>query len=141
MATVPTQVTPLGILPRIRAKIFRVRAVVPESVYADQAARVDVQNTGGTSLTREYFGTTTINGNYAEIWTYKLNSDIKAFMTIYKDPDTGEFVFSVARIAWDALNVLFDGAGVGTAPTFPAVSADMTPSIGYVSFRAAPPSA
>lgn len=140
MAAIP-QVTPLGILPKIRAKIFRVRAVVPEPIYTVEADRVDVQDTTGASLTKAYFGTTMIGGNYGEVWIYSLNSDIKAFMTVYKDPDTGEFVFSVARIAWDPLNILFDGAIVGTAPTFPAVTADMTLSIGYVSFRAAPPSA
>jgi len=137
MAEIPT-VTPLGVVPRIRAKIFRIRAAIPESIYSSQAERVDVQiNT--TSLTREYIGTTTVAGQYAELWIFKMNSDVKAIMTIYKDPTTGEYVFNLSRLAWDAMNVLFDGAVIGTSPTFPAVTADMTPSVGYVSFRGAPP--
>lgn len=132
------QLGTLGIVPKIRAKIMRIRAVVPESIYSDQAARVDVQ-IGGTSLTREYFGQYYVNTTYKEIWVFKQNGEIKAFMTIYKDETTGEFVFGVSRMAWDAMDVLFDGALVGTSPTFPAVSADMTPSVGYVTFRGAPP--
>jgi hypothetical protein len=136
-AQIPT-VTPLGIVPRIRSKIFRVRAALPESLYSSQAQRVDVQ-IGGASLTREYVGTTTAAGQYAEFWTFKKDSDVKAIMTVHKDPTTGEYVFNLSRLAWDAMDVLFDGAVIGTSPTFPAVTADMTPSVGYVSFRGAPP--
>lgn len=136
-AQIPT-ITPLGVVPRIRAKIFRIRAAIPEPIYSSQAQRVDVQ-IGGTSLTREYVGTTTAAGQYAELWLFKNNSDVKAIMTVHKDPTTGEFVFNLSRLAWDAMDVLFDAAVIGTSPTFPAVRADMTPSVGYVSFRGAPP--
>jgi hypothetical protein len=131
---IPT-VTPLGIVPRFRAKMFRVRAALPESIYASQAERADVQ-IGGVSLTREYVGTTMVAGQPAELWAFKKNSDIKAVMTVHKDPTTGEYVFNLARTAWDAVDVLFDAALVGT---FPAVTADLTLSVGYVSFRGAPP--
>ncbi|MEM2291647.1 MAG: hypothetical protein QXX41_00055 [Nitrososphaerota archaeon] len=136
-AQIPT-VTPLGILPRFRAKVFRIRAAIPEPIYASQAERVDVQ-IGGASLTREYVGTTTVAGQYAELWVFKKDSDVKAIMTVHKDPTTGEYVFNLSRLSWDAMDVLFDAAIIGTSPTFPAVTADMTPSVGYVSFRGAPP--
>lgn len=136
-AQIPT-VTPLGILPRFRAKVFRIRAAIPEPIYTSQAERVDVQ-IGGASLTREYIGTTTVTGQYAEFWVFKKNSDVKAVMTVHKDPTTGEYVFNLSRLAWDDMDVLFDAAIIGTSPTFPAVTADMTPSVGYVSFRGAPP--
>jgi hypothetical protein len=138
LATQIPTITPLGIVPRIRSKISRVRAVIQESLYSSQAERVDVQ-IGGSSLTREYIGTTTVAGQYAELWFFKKNSDVKAIMTVHKDPTTGEYVFNLSRLAWDAMDVLFDSALIGTSPTFPAVTADMTPSVGYVSFRGAPP--
>jgi hypothetical protein len=136
-AQIPS-VTPLGIIPRVRSKILRVRAAIPESLYSSQAERVDVQ-IGGSSLTREYAGTTTAAGQYAELWVFRKNSDVKALMTVHKDPTTGEYVFNLSRLAWDAMDVLFDAAIIGTSPTFPSVAADMTPSVGYVSFRGAPP--
>lgn len=138
MAELPT-VGALGILPRVRATLFRIRAALPRPRYEEQAKRVDVRDAAGVSLALEYLTTFSIGEVYAELYCFKKNNDIQALMSIYFDEATSEYVFGVSRNVWDALDVLFDAVLIGTAPTFPAVTADMVVSLGYVTFRAAPP--
>lgn len=126
----------LGILPQFRATLMRIRAALPRPRYSDQAARVDVQS-AGVSLTLSYLTSFSVGGTYAELWGFFKNGDIQALLSIYFDEATSEYVFSVTRNVWDALDVYFDGALIGTAPTFPAVTADMVVSLGYVTFRGA----
>lgn len=133
------QILGLGILPEIRAKWLRIRAAFPRPRYTDQASRVDVRDATGVSLVKEFLTTFSVGGIYAELWAFKKNADILALASVYLDETTGEYVFGVFRNTWDPLDVYFDQTLVGTTPTFPAVTADLTPSIGYVTFRGVPP--
>jgi hypothetical protein len=131
-------VAPLGFLPRFRERVERIRAIVPPAFYEKEAKRVDVKDEAAESLTLVYWGKCYIAGVLGELWFFRKDTDTKAYMTIYKDESTGEFVFQVARNTWEQLNVYFDGALIGTAPTFPALTEQLTPSIGYLFFRATP---
>jgi len=129
---------PFGIIPRIRERIDRIRAIVPPSFYQKQAERVDIKDESAESLIRVYWGKCYLNGSIGELWLFRKDNDTKAFLTIFEDQATGELVFQVVRNTWEMLNVYFDGALIGSAPTFPAVTDELTPSVGYVFFRAAP---
>jgi hypothetical protein len=131
-------ITPFGLLPRFRERLERIRAIVPPALYEKEAKRVDVKDETAASLTLVYWGKCYVAGVTGELWLFRKDNDTKAYMTIYKDESTGEFIYQVARNTWELLNVYFDGALVGMAPTFPAITTELTPSIGYVFFRATP---
>jgi len=130
--------TPFGILPRFRERVERIRAIVPPAFYETEAKRVDVKDETAESLTLTYWGKCYVAGAIGELWLFRKNSDTKAFLTIYKDEETGEFIFQVARNTWEQLNVYFDGTLIGTAPTFPETTEDLTPVPGYLFIRATP---
>jgi hypothetical protein len=131
-------VTPFGVIPKFRERIERIRAIVPPAFYETEAKRVDVKDESGESLALTYWGKCSIAGVIGELWLFRKDTDTKAYLTIYKDESTGEFIYQVARNTWEQLNVYFDGALIGTAPTFPAVTTELTPSVGYVFFKATP---
>jgi hypothetical protein len=131
-------ITPFGFVPKFRERVERIRAIVPPAFYETEAKRVDVKDVSAESLSLVYWGKCYIAGVAGELWLFRKDTDTKAYLTIYKDEATGEFVYQVARNTWEMLNVYFDGALIGTAPTFPALTEELTPSIGYVFFKAAP---
>jgi len=134
MAQVPQ--VGLGLLPAFREMLFRARMALPRPRYTDQAARVSVEDPTGP-MTPTFLTSFVVGQAHAELYGFLRNGDIEALLSIYYDETTAQYVFGVSRNVWDPLSVYFDGAIVGVAPTFPEVTADMTPSIGYVTFRSA----
>ena len=128
----------MGILPSVRATMTRIRSTIRRPTMLTQAQRVTVAvNAAATEL--RFITGFTMGTTVAELYGFYSGEDIVAVMSVSYDTTLAKYIYDIARNTWDPLTITLNGTPPLATATFPAVTAENTPSIGYVRMSAAPP--